>query len=468
MSAPPHPDALPDGVPVALDPDVRRLAHGTVLVGGDPGRLLRVSAAGLVGLERLAAGLPVGPAVRRLARTLVDGGLAHPRPRAEAAHDVVVVVPVRDRSAELARCLTALGDAVPVLVVDDGSVAPEQVAAVCARSGARVLRLPHNGGPAAARNAGLAATSCGLVAFVDSDVVVPPGWLDALVGHFTDPVVAAVAPRVRAQAQGRSLLAAWARERGPLDLGEREALVRPGGRVPYVPTAALLVRRAALPAGGFDPGLRYGEDVDLVWRLHDAGWAVRYDPRTVVRHAEPDRWTDWLVRRHRYGTSAGPLAARHGARLTPLVLPPLPTTAWALLAAGRPAGALAVVAASAWRLHRLLRATTLGRRDCARTAVRVTGQAVLGAVTGAGGAGLVATGPPLAALMVPRRTRRLAATVLLAPPLVEWLRRRPGPDPVRWTALTLLDDLAYASGVWRSAAALRTLGPVRPQRARPR
>ena len=47
-------------------------------------------------------------------------------------------------------------------------------------------------------------------------------------------------------------------------------------KVSYVPTAALLVRRAALdsvtPGGGavFDPALRYGEDVDLVWRLHDA------------------------------------------------------------------------------------------------------------------------------------------------------------------------------------------------------
>ena len=468
MSAPPRPDDVPAGLPVVLDPDVRRLAQGRVLLGGDPGRLLRVSDAGLAGLDRLAAGLPVGPAVRRLARTLVDGGLAHPRPRPSTARDVVVVVPVRDRAAELARCLTALGDTAPVLVVDDGSRAPDRVAEACAAAGAQVLRLPRNGGPAAARNAGLAATAASLVAFVDSDVVVPPDWLDGIVGHFDDPVVGAVAPRVRAGAQGDSLLARWAREHGPLDLGDREALVRPGGRVPYVPTAALVVRRDALPPGGFDPALRYGEDVDLVWRLHDGGWAVRYDPRTVVRHAEPDRWAAWLGRRHRYGTSAAPLAARHGARLTPLVLPPLPSAAWLLLAAGRPRSALAVAAASAWRLHRLLRATTLGRRDCARTAVRVTGQAVLGAATGAGGAGLVATGPVLAALLVPRAARRTAATVLLAPPLLEWARRRPPLDPARWTALRLLDDLAYASGVWRSAAVLRTPAPLRPQRDRPR
>ena len=48
-----------------------------------------------------------------------------------------------------------------------------------------------------------------------------------------------------------------------------------------MPTAALVVRRAVLE-DGLDTALRYGEDVDLVWRLHDAGWRVRYDPAVVV------------------------------------------------------------------------------------------------------------------------------------------------------------------------------------------
>lgn len=104
--------------------------------------------------------------------------------------------------------------------------------------------------------------------------------------------------------------------------------------MPYVPTAALLVRRAALEGVGlFDPALRVGEDVDLVWRLHDSGWSTRYDPRTVVVHEGPIGWSGWLTRRHRYGTSAAPLAARHRGRLTPLVLRPWPTAAWLLLRA---------------------------------------------------------------------------------------------------------------------------------------
>lgn len=475
---------LPAGLPVALDADVRRFDGGCVLLGGDPGRVVRLRPEGRNALDALADGAHVDERMLALAAALVDGGLAHPRPAAAPLPRVTVVVPVRDRPGELDRCLAALGREVPVLVVDDGSHDPAAVASVARARGAKVLHLPVNVGPAGARNAGVAATSTPLVAFLDSDCVVPEGWLAALGGHFADPAVAAVAPRVRGgtaprvrggtTGAGRRLLAVYASERGPLDLGAREARVRPGGRVPYVPTAALLVRRAALdevaePDGAaFDRALRYGEDVDLVWRLHDAGWTVRYDPRTVVAHEEPDRWRAWLERRYCYGTSAAPLAQRHGERLTPLVAPPLPLAAWLLLAAGRPAAALAVAAVPAAALHQQLRRTAVPREACARTAVRVTGQGIVGTAAGLGGAGAVVTAPVLLALLGPRPTRRTAAVALLAPPLFEWLARKPRLDPVRWTAVRLVDDLAYALGVWRGCWSTRTTSPLRPQVARPR
>ena len=378
-----------------------------------------------------------------------------------------MVVPVRDRSRELARCLTALGTKLPVLVVDDGSADPAEVAAVCAAHGAQVLHLPANVGPGGARNAGVGATTTSLLAFVDSDCVPPPDWLDRLVGHLDDPVVGAVAPRVRGSG-GDCLLQRYAVDRGPLDLGRREAEVRPGSRVPYVPTAALLVRRAALPAGPFDPALRYGEDVDLVWRLHDAGWSVRYDPRVVVTHDEPTRWGSWLRRRHHYGTSAAPLAQRHGDRLTPLVVPPWTTAAWLLLLSGRPLPAIAAAAVPAFRLHHRLRRTGLPLGECARTAGSFAAQGVLATGAGLGGAGTVVTGPLLGALLLSGRTRRAAAAALLAPPLLEWVGRRPGLDPLTWSAVRLVDDFAYASGVWRGCWRARTTRPLRPSRLRPR
>jgi hypothetical protein len=138
--------------------------------------------------------------------------------------------------------------------------------------------------------------------------------------------------------------------------------VRPDGAVRYVPSAALVVRRAALP--GFDEALRYGEDVDLVWRLHDAGWRVRYDPRVVVAHPPVP-----LGKRFAYGTSAAPLAARHPGRLAPLVLRPWPALAVALLLARRPLPALAAAFAPMVALRRRGVPAAIAARWCAAAAV---------------------------------------------------------------------------------------------------
>src|SRR6202042_198602 len=130
-----------------------------------------------------------------------------------------------------------------------------------------------------------------------------------------------------------------------LDLGDRAARVAPMTRVAYVPTAALLVRRAAL-GGGFDESLRYGEDVDLVWRLIEAGWRVRYDPGVRVGHAEPPSRPELLRRRFQHGRSAAPLPRRHPGAVAPLVLQPWPTITMAALLGRRPATAAAAFVVS--------------------------------------------------------------------------------------------------------------------------
>lgn len=463
--------------PVRLDAAAMVLAGGRAIIGGDPPRAVVLSDRGAHALRMLrgaerpnggreAPGTVVG-SVDVLGRRLVAAGLAHRRPDPVSTLGVVVVVPVRDRAVELDRCLAAVGDA-RTLVVDDGSVDAPAVTAVCRAHGAELVRRELPGGPAAARNTALEALDAELIAFLDSDCIPEPGWLELLAGVLADPRVGAVAPRVRPFASatrrgngGHGAIGRFAFARCPLDLGPAPARVRPGARVSYVPSAALLVRRAAMPADGFDPALRYGEDVDLVWRLHDAGWQVRYEPAAIVRHAEPESRRELLLRRFRYGTSAGPLARRHPARLAPVIVSLGPATVIATALGGRRRLLLLAAGAHIGMSARRLRKLHVGVPTSAVFAAR----SIAWTTETWGRTATMLAAPVLIAVVVTSRRRRAAATALLViSPLAEWARRRPDLDPVRWTAMSIADDAAYGAGVWIGALRARTMRPLLPRR----
>ncbi len=464
---------LPAGFGIAFDPDTQ-FVGSDVLFGGSPPRLMRLNAAGVRALEELrgpAVGPAVGPAAcGRLARRLTDAGLAHPQPPAlRQAVEATVVIPVRDRADGLDRCLSALGTSYPVIVVDDGSLDPAVVARVCESHGARLHRRPVPGGPGPARNDGLARVTTPLVAFLDSDCVTGPDWITGLAAHFADPMVGAVAPRVRPMT-GPNAAGRYLDARAPVDLGSREARVAPLTRLSYVPTAALLARRSAIVGGGFDPDLRYGEDVDLIWRMIAAGWRVRYDPAAQVGHVEPDRWVAVLARRFRYGNSAAPLARRHPGLVPPLIMQAWPAAAAAALLAGRPLTALAAYGAGTGQLIRLLRDWGVPARGVLRPMAGSVRQTWLGAgqwsIQYALPAVAVGLAWPGGRTAKARTRRRLALASLLAgPPAAAWLHGRPRLDPVRFALGYLADEAAYGAGVYRGAAAERLAAPLLPRLA---
>ena len=476
--APPAPPApagarLPDGFAVVLSDSTRVGDDGASLLGTTTGRFLRLrpAARDLLVDGRVAV---ADPASAVLARLLLDRDLADPAPvRADgdgdaaedddAVDDVTVVVPVRDRPESLARLLAALPPRLPVVVVDDGSV-DARTGEVARAAGARVVRLDPGRGPAAARNAGAAVATTPYLALLDSDVVPVPGWLGRLRRHLEDPAVAVVAPRVLGL-PGEPGRGGWLHRyeavRSSLDLGPRPAAVRPHGQVAYLPSAALLVRRAAWGAG-FDERLHVGEDVDLVWRTWAAGWRLRYEPAAVVRHEHRTEVSGWLARKAFYGTSADLLAARHGDAVAPMVLTPWTSVvALALLAQRRwslPVAAGAYVVATAGVRRRL---PPGGRPWTAAASMTAVG--LVGAVWQTGAA-LTRHYWPLAALacLVSRRARRAVLTAAVADGL--WDHRRTGADldPVRYLLARRLDDLAYGAGVWAGAWRGRSLRSLRP------
>ena len=439
-----------------------------MLLGGSPPRLIRLSARGAELAERWWAGEPVGydRGERLLARRLLDAGLAHPDPpaRGHQTEEVTIVVPAYGDAERLARCLAPMAGKVPVIVVDDGSPDGAAIAAVAARLGARYVRHARNRGAAAARNTGLELAATPLIAFLDSDCVPPVGFPGELLDHLGDPAVALVAPRIVSLPGQAGRIAAYERCHSALDMGPDPSRVRPYSWVWYVPSAAMVARRDAL-GRGFDEDLTLGEDVDLVWRLHDAGWQVRYDPRTHVAHQDRIEPRAWYRRRVAYNESVAPLLQRHPERVPALFVSPPAAVGWGAWLSGSWTALAGLTGLRALRLSRsvskrlpgvapwaaqaAVEATIQEARDLGRAVAGPWAPFAFGAICASRDRGLV------------RRLAALLAMVIVA----DWLADEPALDPLSYGALRLADESARGVGIWVACVRARDFRALAPRRA---
>jgi glycosyltransferase involved in cell wall biosynthesis len=220
---------------------------------------------------------------------------------------ISVVMPVHDGAATLDRALQSLlrqtFPAWELLAVDDGSTddSHERLQR-WARQDERIrnLRLPTNGGPAAARNAGLWHTTGDLVAYLDCDDEYYPDYLDQ-VDRFGDRAEVLVCgyDLVYDDAGPNSLRMAW-------DPGRRRDRLF----VENIVTPLGVAHRRDLWAavGGFDESLRFEEDWDFWKRLARAGASVDYLPfKSGLYHIREGSLS-------RSRESKGPLATQTGSR----------------------------------------------------------------------------------------------------------------------------------------------------------
>jgi mycofactocin system glycosyltransferase len=446
---------IPEGTRVSLD-EHAIFVDRDLVSGGSPWRLLRLAGASREVAKRWQNGGHVRPGEERFARTLVQQGLLHPRFANDVNVDEIdVVIPVFNDDASLETLLRDL-QGFHLTIVDDGSFVAMN-AATCAKDyNATLLRLNENKGPSHARNAGVLATSRPFLWFIDADVSMEDAHDVALqlYAAFADPLVAVTAPRVQGP-EGPSIREKFEQHFGPLDMGERSGLVVPGGPVGYVPSACLMVRREAY-GEGFDEALRVGEDVDLVWRLHDRGWLVRYDSSVVVTHRARTSWRKWWLQRQRYGASSGELAKRHGVRLAPLRSDPWTLLAWISVLAGQPAIGGRIVRAARNNAREKYFASSddpehVASEVVARNMIRAGGPLARGVVRTFGVALLLAALHP--------RLRVRALVLFAVGTAWRWRHHRPHVTDI---PLGVADDLAYgvgvAQGAWR-AKSLRSLIP---------
>ncbi|HEY6417407.1 MAG TPA: glycosyltransferase, partial [Candidatus Binataceae bacterium] len=223
-----------------------------------------------------------------------------------------VIVPAWNASTSVALCLDSLRDQnypdYETIVVDDGS--SDSTAAIAEQAGARTLRLEHRG-LAAARNAGAAAASGEVVAFIDADARADRDWLYHLVEAITRRGAAAAGGPNFAPPAASPRAAALAAAPGiPCE-------VRSGDdRLAQLCGCNMAIAKSALAAaGGFDPSFTAaGDDVDLSWRLAERGETLAFAPGATVIHERRATFRAYLRQQRGYGAGEGLLFRKYPLR----------------------------------------------------------------------------------------------------------------------------------------------------------
>ena len=231
---------------------------------------------------------------------------------------VSVVIPCFNTERYIAATLRAVqaqsGAQLEIIVVDDGST--DGSAALVERDfpDVRLLRRP-NGGVAAARNAGIDAATGDWVAFCDADDI----WLPGKLAAQFDAMAAAPGCRMSYTAWHVWLSSEPEPEPGLLDslAAASGDTARWAGATGWlypellldcvVWTSTVLMQRSLLAeTGGFDTGLRIGEDYDLwlrasrltrIERVARPLALYRQHPASITRSAPRDNYRGRVVQR---------------------------------------------------------------------------------------------------------------------------------------------------------------------------
>lgn len=235
------------------------------------------------------------------------------------APNISAIVPTWNRCALLRHTIESFTrqtldpERFELIIVDDGSTdhTEEMVREMAPRCAfpLRYHRMPRNGGPVLARNAGVEMARAPLLAFTDSDCQVTPQWLAVAIGAFAaEPELGFISgPAISNPAQRIRFFSI-----GGADF-EGEHLTYPLANMVY---RASVLREV----GGFDPTAWRNNvgatafdfsDTDFAWKVKERGYANRFVQDLVIHH-EVFQYTPWKWLLHFLRVSVVPeLVRRH-------------------------------------------------------------------------------------------------------------------------------------------------------------
>jgi O-antigen biosynthesis protein len=224
---------------------------------------------------------------------------------------VSVVVACYNGERTLRACLDSLQrlnyPGFEVILVDDGSTdATPQIA--FERPNIRYFRHEKNLGLSVARNTGIAAATGEIVAFTDADCRADEDWLYYLVGDLLGSEFAGLGgPNLLPPEDSAVAAAVMVSPGGPAHvmLTDRQAEHIPGCNMAFY-------KSALADIGGFDPLFHQaGDDVDLCWRLQQAGYKIGFSPAAFVWHYRRSTVGAYLRQQRGYGEAEALLVSKH-------------------------------------------------------------------------------------------------------------------------------------------------------------
>jgi GT2 family glycosyltransferase len=197
-----------------------------------------------------------------------------------------------------------------VIYLDDGSTDRSLDVARRFDGRLRIVRQ-ENRGLSLARNVGAQAATGEIVAYTDSDAFADRDWLRHLVRTLeSGAFVACGGPSLAPASDGRTARFI------AVSPGNPTVVLRDNVEADHIAGVNMAFRREALLAiGGFDPvHTRAGDDVDIGWRLQDAGMRLGFCPAAIVWHHPRPSIGRYLRQQYGYGEAENQLERKHPER----------------------------------------------------------------------------------------------------------------------------------------------------------